>query len=162
MFHELFYPRQALLVCASFGGKTNLTTAEWVTPVSEKPPMVAFSLHTTSLTLDLVCSSMEFVLAIPTEKMRDAVLLCGTTSGKYIDKFEEAHLGQVKAKRVGAPLILEAIANIECKVLSYSSAGDHTLVIGEVVEVHPPKEDNEHEPLLFNRGGKKLFGIAKE
>ncbi len=28
-------------------------------------------------------------------------------------------------------LIAEAIANLECKVLSYNSAGDHSIVVGE-------------------------------
>jgi flavin reductase (DIM6/NTAB) family NADH-FMN oxidoreductase RutF len=136
MFHELFYPRQSVLVTASSSEKTNITTVEWITPVSEKPPMVALSLHNASLTLELISTSMEFVVAIPSEKLKDAVLLCGTTSGKYIDKFEETKLTQARAKRVSAPLVHEAIANLECKVLSYNSSGDHTLIVGEVLEIH--------------------------
>ena len=155
MFKDLFYPRQAVLVTASASDKANVTAVEWIMPAGEKPPMVALSLHNTSLTLDLLCTSMEFVVAIPTEKLRDAVLLCGSTSGKFIDKFSEAALTQVKAKRVAAPLILEAAANIECKVLSYTSAGDHTLVVGEVVEVGIPKESREFSPLMFGASEKK-------
>jgi len=148
VFQEYLYPRQVVLVCASSPDKANVTAVEWVMPVSEKPP---------TLTLDLICTSMEFVVAVPTEKMREAVLLCGTTSGKFIDKFEEAHLTQARAKKVSAPLVQEAYANLECKVLSYNNAGDHTLVVGEVLEEHPPSEGREDEPLVFNRGGKKLF-----
>ena len=159
MFGDVLYPRQAVLVSAAAGGKSNLTAVEWITPVSEKPAILAISLHSGSLTLDLLSASMDFVVAIPTEKMRDAVLLCGTTSGKYIDKFDEAHLTQVKSSKVSAPLVKEAAANLECKVLSYSSAGDHALVIGEVVEAHLPKDEKIEEPLLFNKGGKKLFGL---
>jgi flavin reductase (DIM6/NTAB) family NADH-FMN oxidoreductase RutF len=105
---------------------------------------------------------MEFVVAFPGEKMRDAVALCGSTSGKYIDKFDEAHLTQVRAKRVSSPLVLEAAANIECKVLSYTNAGDHTVVIGEIVEVHLPADGKEIDPLLFSYGGKRLFGFKKD
>ena len=155
MFKDLFYPRQSVLVTASSSEKVNVTAVEWITPAGEKPPMLALSLHNTSLTLDLMCTSMEFVVAIPSEKLRDAVLLCGSTSGKFIDKFSEASLTQVKAKKVSAPLILEAAANVECKVLSYTSAGDHTLVVGEVVEVHLPKESREFAPLLFSASEKK-------
>jgi len=162
MFHQLFYPRQALLVTASSSEKTNLTAVEWFMPVADKPPVVALSLANNSLTLDLICTSMEFVVAVPSEKLKEAVMLCGSTSGKYIDKFEEAKLTQVRAKKVSAPLILEAVANLECKVLSYTNAGDHTIVVGEVVEAHPPKQDNEAEPFLFNYGGKKLFGFKKD
>ena len=149
MFKDLFYPRQAVLVTAASGGKVNVTAVEWITPIGEKPPMLALSLHNTSLTLDLLSTSMEFAVAIPPEKLRDAVLLCGATSGKFIDKFSEAALTQVKAKRVAAPLILEALANIECKVLNYTSAGDHTLVVGEVAEIALSKESKEFAPLMF-------------
>ena len=159
MFNDIMYPRQTVLVCAGSGEKSNLAAVDWAMPVSEKPPIVAISLHSGSLTLDLICSSMEFVIAIPTEKMRDAVLLCGTTSGKYIDKFSESGLTPVKAKKVTAPLVLEAAANLECRVLSYNSTGDHSIVIGEVVEEHLPKDEKIEEPLLFNKGGKKLFGL---
>ncbi len=162
MFQQMFYPRQALLVTASSSEKTNLTAVEWITPVADKPPTLAFSLANNSLTLDLICTSMEFVVAIPGEKLKDAVALCGSTSGKYIDKFEEAALTQVRAKKVSAPLILQAVANFECKVLSYTNAGDHTLVIGEIVEAHAPDEGKDIGPLLFNSGGKKLFGFRKD
>ena len=162
MFQELFYPRQAVLVTASSSEKSNLASVEWITPVADKPPTLALSLANTSLTLDLICSSMDFVVAFPGEKMRDAVALCGSTSGKYIDKFEEAHLTQGRAKRVSAPLVLEAAANIECKVLSYTNAGDHTVVIGEIVEVHLPADGKDIDPLLFSYGGKRLFGFKKD
>jgi len=155
MFKELFYPRQAVLATASSGGKSNVTAVEWIMPASEKPPAVALSFHNTSLTLDLLCTSMEFAVAIPTEKLRDAVMLCGSTSGKFIDKFSEASLTQVKAKRVAAPLILEAAANLECKVLNYTSAGDHTVVIGEVVEISITKDEKGFAPLMFGAAEKK-------
>jgi flavin reductase (DIM6/NTAB) family NADH-FMN oxidoreductase RutF len=155
MFKDLFYPRQAVLVTASSSEKANITAVEWLMIAAEKPPMLALSLHNTSLTLDLLCTSMEFVVAIPNEKLRDAVLLCGSTSGKFIDKFSETGLTQVKAKKVSAPLVLEAAANLECKVLNYTSAGDHTLVVGEVVEASMPKEKEEFAPLMFGAGEKR-------
>ncbi|MCX8197687.1 MAG: flavin reductase family protein [Candidatus Micrarchaeota archaeon] len=162
MLQNLLYPRQVVLVTASTSEKSNVTAVEWIMPVAEKPPLVALSLANNSLTLDLICTSMEFVVSIPSERLKEAAILCGSTSGKYIDKFEEARLTQVRAKKVSAPLVLEAIANLECKVLSYNTSGDHTVVVGEVVEVHLPKQNGEQEPLLFNHGGKRLFGFKKE
>jgi flavin reductase (DIM6/NTAB) family NADH-FMN oxidoreductase RutF len=162
MFHRLFYPRQVVLVSAANKDRANVTAVEWITPVSEKPPALAISLLNTSLTLELICASGEFVVAIPAEKMKDAVLLCGTTSGKFIDKFAEAALTQVKARKVGAPLILEAAANIECRMLSYASAGERTLVTGEVVEVHLPKDERALPGAIFDRGEKRLFFLLDE
>ena len=161
MFKDLFYPRQAVLVTAASSEKANVTAVEWITPIGEKPLLLALSLHNTSLTLDLLSTSMEFVVAIPTEKLRDAVLLCGATSGKFIDKFSEAALTQMKAKRVAAPLIMEAAANVECKVLNYTNAGDHTLVVGEVVEVTLSKDNREFAPLMFGIAERRMGGQEK-
>lgn len=162
MFKELFYPRQAVLITAANSEKTNVTSVDWITPISEKPPMVAFSLRKTSLTLDLLSSSMEFAVAIPSKEMAEAVVLCGATSGKYIDKFAEASLTQAKAKKISAPLIAEAIANLECKVLNYTSAGDHILVAGEVLEVSVSKEVKASSHLFFDAEGKKVAFESKE
>ncbi|MEM4554275.1 MAG: flavin reductase family protein [Candidatus Anstonellaceae archaeon] len=161
MISELFYPRQVLLVTAATSEKANVTAVEWLTPISEKPPLIALSLANTSLTLELLCTSLEFVVAVPTEKLKEQVLLCGMTSGKFIDKFAETKLATLKAKKVSAPLIADAAANVECKVLSYHTHGDHTLVVGEVLEIHLPKE-SQAEPLLFNRGGRQLFGMPSD
>ena len=68
----------------------------------------------------------------------------------------------MKAKKVAAPLILEAAANVECKVLSYTSAGDHTLVVGEVVEVTLSKENKEFAPLMFTASEKKYAQKVSE
>ena len=159
MFQDLFYPRQVVLVTAATSEKSNVTAVEWIMPAGEKPEMIALSLRSTSLTLDLLCTSMEFVVAVPGEKLRDAVMLCGTTSGKFIDKFSEANLTQVKAKKVSAPLILEAIANIECRVLNYTGCGDHVLVTAEVIEVSLAKTDEKIKPLMFEEG--ERFKISK-
>jgi flavin reductase (DIM6/NTAB) family NADH-FMN oxidoreductase RutF len=148
MIGELFTPRQAVLVTAAAGEKVNITAVEWAMPVGEKPPMLALALNNASLTLELLSTSMEFAVAIPGEKLRDAVMLCGSTSGKFLDKFSEANLTQVKAKKIGAPLVLEAMSNLECRVIALTNAGDHTLVTGEVVEAHLPRE-GKAEKLLF-------------
>ena len=162
MFQKLLSPRQVVLVTAASGEKSNVTAVQWIMPVSEKPPLLALSLANTSFTLDLICSSMEFVVAVPSEKLRDAVRLCGSTSGKFIEKFGEAKLTPVKANRVRAPLILEAVGNFECKVVSLGSTGDHTVVTGEVVDAHAQKEDKELEPLLFSGPEKdQLVGIRQ-
>jgi len=159
-FKELFYPRQVVLVTASANEKTNVTAVEWFAPAGEKPPMVSFALHNSSFTLDLIRVSMEFVVAVPGEKLKEAVVLCGSTSGKFIDKFVEAGLTQGRAKRVSAPLIAEAYSNLECRVACCMSAGDRIVVIGEVVEAHPPKDDRA-EPLVYSSDGKRLFGLVR-
>jgi flavin reductase (DIM6/NTAB) family NADH-FMN oxidoreductase RutF len=49
----------------------------------------------------------------------------------------------------GAPLLLGSVAHIECTVAAMFKAGDHTIYVGEVVDVAPGKEA---EALVFHRG----------
>ena len=49
----------------------------------------------------------------------------------------------------GAPVIQDAIAAVECRVVNHLAGGDHTIVIGEVQATHV----QEGKPLVYFRGG---------
>ncbi len=55
----------------------------------------------------------------------------GLVSGKKTDKFAGV---EFDVKATGAPILRDAIAWLDCKVVSHHDAGDHTLFIGEVLE----------------------------
>jgi flavin reductase (DIM6/NTAB) family NADH-FMN oxidoreductase RutF len=50
----------------------------------------------------------------------------------------------------GAPLLSDTIAHIECKVRHAFEAGDHTIYVGEAVDI---AVSSEADPLLYFRGG---------
>ena len=58
----------------------------------------------------------EFVIAVPSDDLRGAADLCGTRSGRDLDKFEAAKLTRVPSVHVRAPSILECPINVECRV----------------------------------------------
>jgi flavin reductase (DIM6/NTAB) family NADH-FMN oxidoreductase RutF len=58
----------------------------------------------------------EFVIGVPDDSLRKAVEICGTLSGRDVDKFQAAGLTPAKSKYVSAPSILECPINIECRV----------------------------------------------
>jgi flavin reductase (DIM6/NTAB) family NADH-FMN oxidoreductase RutF len=65
------------------------------------------------------------------------------TSGRYppgVDEFELAGLTPVPGVEVAAPMVAEAKANLECRVVRLVPVGrepmNSTLVIGEVVAFH--------------------------
>lgn len=162
MFHKLMYPRQTYLVTAFFNDKANVSSVDWAAPVSIKPPMLAISVSSRGLTADLITRSKEFVIAIPPEGMKEAVLNCAKTSGKFIDKFDEFGIKAEKAEVVSSPLLSDAMGQIECKVSNIVDCGDHTLFVGEVVEIHLPDEEKSDMAPLFNLGSKRYFGFRKE
>jgi flavin reductase (DIM6/NTAB) family NADH-FMN oxidoreductase RutF len=57
------------------------------------------------------------VINIPTVELAEVVVKCGNVSGRHKDKFAAFGLTALPAAQVGAPLIAECYANLECRVV---------------------------------------------
>jgi len=62
----------------------------------------------------------------------------GLKTGRKTDKFAGV---DYDTKATGCPILKDAIAWMDCKVVSFHDAGDHTLFIGEVIDGGVLKED---------------------
>jgi len=135
--HSLLHPYNSCLV-TSMGknGKKNVMAVAWIIPVSVDPPMVAMSIRPERYSHDLIMETQEFVVNIPTIKLVRKVLFCGRKSGRNLNKFKETSLSTQKAKKVKAPIIKECIAHLECKLVDTVKAGDHTLILGQIVAAY--------------------------
>ena len=127
------HPERVVLAVSTDGKHHNIIALGWKMKTSHSPPMVAISVGKTRHSHKLISQVGEFVLAIPGEDLWRAVLVCGTTSGRNVDKFKETGLTPRPAKIVKPPLIEECIANIECKVTGRLDTGDHTIYAGQAV-----------------------------
>ncbi len=58
----------------------------------------------------------EFVIAVCDDTRRAALELCGTESGRDLDKFAAAGLTCVESAHVRAPSIIECPINVECRI----------------------------------------------
>jgi flavin reductase (DIM6/NTAB) family NADH-FMN oxidoreductase RutF len=133
----LLHPMHAVLIsCVGKRGKPNIITVAWAMPTSHNPPMVAVSISPRRHSHALIEESKEFAVNIPTMDIIDETHFCGTVSGRTRDKFEEAKLTPVPAKKIKAPLIGECIANLECKLYTALETGDHTIFVGRIVAAH--------------------------
>lgn len=151
------YPeRTVLLVSVDRSGRPNIVTLGWNMPTSGKPPMIAVSISPKRYSHKLIRETGEFVVAFPSEGMEDALIFCGTRSGRTVDKFKATGLTPVKAKYVKPPLIAEATVNMECKLAASLETGDHTIFIGEILTAYVSEED---KPVLFNMGERKFKGF---
>jgi len=162
MFYRLFYPRQTCMLSVQHEDKSNITVVDWVSPASLKPPMVAVAINNKSYSLELVSSSKAFVLSILPESMQEKAIGVGSATGRVIDKVDEYQLKLKKAKTVKAPLLDGALAWVECEVVAIFNAGDHSIVLGEVVETQFPEEEATKTPMLFNWGNKNYFGMKRD
>lgn len=134
---ERKYPEQVVMVTTiSADGKPNIITLGWAMPTSGSPPMCAISIGLGRYSHELLGQVPEFVLTFPAEDMEEAMLFCGTQSGRKVDKFQETGLTALPATSVRPPLIGEAVTNMECRVVSTHLTGDHTIFVGEIVAAH--------------------------
>ena len=151
------YPEQVVMVTTvGTEGPPNIITLGWAMPTSGSPQMCAISIGLGRYSHDLLQQVPEFVLTFPAEDMEKSMLLCGTKSGRDVDKFAESGLTALPAAIVRPPLIGEAVTNMECKVVNTLLTGDHTIFVGEVVAAHHGEREVRR---LFNLGAAGFSGL---
>lgn len=132
--YRLLHPRQVVLVsCTSKGGKSNIITLAWSMPASFDPPMVVISVAPRRYSHRIIEDTEEFVINVPTMEIVRESLFCGRISGARSDKFKEAPLTPLPARKVRPPIIKECVAHLECRMIQKVPTGDHTLFVGEVL-----------------------------
>ena len=128
------YPDEVVLaITRSKDGRINLMAIGWVCIVSDEPPMFLLGIDDPAYTLELIRESKEFVIAYPSRSMAKETLYCGTTHGHNIDKGKISGLKFEPASTVDVPLLSDAVANFECKLVTEYRPGNCPLVVGEVV-----------------------------
>jgi len=131
---HLLSARPAVLVTSvGSDGKPNIIPIGWSMPTSFNPPLVAISVGVRRFSHELIEDSQEFVVNLPSKDMRDKIMVCGSCSGRRVNKFERAGLTPLKSLRVRPPRIKECVGHIECKLVDKLRTGDHTIFVGEVV-----------------------------
>ena len=152
------YPKVAVIVTASASGKDDAMTAAWHSSISLRPPLYGVAVTSKRFTYQLMAESREFAINfIPLEKASLAAAI-GGTSGQQMNKFERFNIRKEKPLRTTAPILKDAYAAYECKLVDSKSYGDHLWIVGEIVAVHFLEEAftpaqvldlNKTKPLLY-------------
>ncbi len=137
------------LLSAAHRGVSNLMTLAWSSPTSFEPPLVNVSVGVSRFTHDLIMKSGEFAINLLADDQMDLAVYCGNNSGRDVNKFREKCIATRPAKLIGAPLVENCAANIECKVRGYVLTGDHTCFVGEILRYD---ENTLKSPLVRFRG----------
>lgn len=134
---SLLKPHVPLLVVTESDDKgPNVMTAAWWMLASYDPFRYLLSVDHESYTYEILEENPEFVMGVPTVDLIDAVTLCGTTSGRDVDKIEQLGLGVVPGTEIDVPFLTDALGNIECRVDESFTFGNNTFYFGEVAAVH--------------------------
>lgn len=103
----------------SSGYKDNTMVIGWggINIFWGKPVFIA-PIRKSRFSYELVNSSGEFTISIPIDtNVKKALAICGTKSGRYIDKFTESGLTRLPGQNVNVPVIGECLLHYECKVV---------------------------------------------
>jgi flavin reductase (DIM6/NTAB) family NADH-FMN oxidoreductase RutF len=125
-----------------------------------EPPLVGCVISNRNYSFGLLKATKECVINIPTMEIAEKVADCGNASGAKIDKFGAFSLTPKPASQVGAPLIEECYANLECRVADTKMVAEYCLFVLEVVKAWiDPTVKN---PRTLHHLGKGNFMVAGE
>lgn len=120
-------------------------TASSFTSVSLDPLLVLVSVGQGSATLPRLVEAGSFAINILSAGQEEiAYRFAGTDRG---GRFQE--LDWSPGEATGSPVLGGALAWMECRLWRSVTAGDHELVLGEVLAAAP----SEGEPMVYFRGG---------
>lgn len=132
--YGLLEPGPVVLVTTASSGRANIMTMSWHTMIEFEPPLVGFVISNRNHSFGLLKATNECVINIPTVEIAEKVVGCGNTSGANVDKFEKFGLTPKPAALIGAPLIEECFANLECRVADTSMVSKYCLFVVEVIK----------------------------
>jgi flavin reductase (DIM6/NTAB) family NADH-FMN oxidoreductase RutF len=144
------------LVTVSASGRDNVMACEWAMMVSHAPMCFTISVHPRNATHDLLVAAGEFGLSFCSHAQAHLSHVSGSNSLHDVDKWDLADFPTYPAKRIGAPMIDDAVLNVECRTVGIHRLG-HTLFIGEAVWA---RYDPAASPLIFHGG--KYFRVGPE
>lgn len=152
-------PNPVTVVCTQKpDGSTNLATVSWWTYLSFNPNMIAYAMAKTSYSGEMVRNNKKVILTIPGAEMAEAVMGCGSTTGRNTDKAAKFGIELVDVENSAIQIPVHSRVAIQCRLKEYHEVGDHYLYICDVEQVY----GNESEEALFAWNGYGEVAPAKQ
>jgi flavin reductase (DIM6/NTAB) family NADH-FMN oxidoreductase RutF len=143
------FPYGLYAITVAHGGDGHGMTANWVTQASFQPPMVAVAVENTSKTIAMIRDARYFAINLLHQSQRELAGKLGRSSANTPQKLKG--IKTKPAPTSGAPILTDALGWVECRLVATLPAGDHALVLGEVVAAgleHP-----DAQPLTLQEAG---------
>ena len=156
--YGLLEPGPVVLLTTARKGRANVMPMSWHTMLEFEPPLVGCVVSDRNFSFAALTTTKECVINIPTVEMAEAVVKCGNTSGKGVDKFTAFGLTAVVASQVEAPLIAECYANLECRVVDTRMVNKYSLFVLEVVKAWV--DPRVTAPRTIHHRGRGEFRVA--
>jgi len=159
--YRLLNPGSVVLISVGDGTADNLFSVTWNMPVRRDPGMVAILSGKRHYSYPFIERTGEFAVNIPHGNIIDAVLGCGRTSGSSVpDKFARFGLTRLKAEKIKAPLVDEAVGCVECRVCQVVDLGASSLLIAQILAARAAPEHFKDGEWCFDNGLKLLHHLG--
>jgi flavin reductase (DIM6/NTAB) family NADH-FMN oxidoreductase RutF len=126
-------------------------------------PVVTVYVRPTRFSHNLLMEHDEFTLNILPAQFKKALQICGTKSGKNVDKWEASSLSKTKSAKIKPPRVKEAELAFECKTVAriqmaktdfldpkiagfYPKKDYHTIFIGEILQIFGDEKIYQTKP----------------
>ncbi|MDI2131180.1 flavin reductase family protein [Yinghuangia seranimata] len=136
------------------GDEVGMTATAFLS-VSLEPPLVLVSLRNVARMREVLDAQPLWAVSLLSQGQRH-VAGRFAIPGRVSDRLMFADIAHRPGPLTGAPLVGGALATLECRTHQIVEAGDHSLVIGEVLAANLPSPDGL--PLLHFRGRYRSLG----
>lgn len=129
------------LVSEGKDGKPNAMTIGWgFLGTMWRRPVFVVAVRLSRHTHKLLEESDSFTVCLPGKEMEEWLDVCGTKSGRDMDKFKELNMTAVKGVNVEAPYIQACPVHVECEIIYKNEMKPGQLKKGVEEEVYPRKD----------------------
>ena len=131
-----YYPVIPAVIVVKSGDALDALACAWYSAVSFDPPLFAVSIAPKRYSYHMLKKCGEFTDNFLEFDNAGTIAALGRTSGREIDKFSAYHIKTLPSTEIETPVLKEAYAAYECRIVKRHMLGDHDLFIGEVLAVH--------------------------
>lgn len=139
LFNSVFLlqpSRPILCTTKNEDGTDHVAPFSWINPISHKPPRVALALMSKpqkQKSLQNIERTGEFGVNIPDMNLAEKLVECSFSTKFGENKFDRSGFTRMPSVTIKPNCIMECRANLECKVVELIDAGDHTLIIADIL-----------------------------
>ena len=130
------YPKVAAILTVNAGGKKNAMAAAWHSAISFKPPLYGVAVAPKRYTYNLIVESGEFGINFVPFEAAELIASVGGSGGSQLEKFHKFNIAEENPLKTKVPILSDAYAAYECKLVDNKTYGDHAWMVGEILAVH--------------------------
>ncbi|MCA1971302.1 MAG: flavin reductase family protein [Caenispirillum sp.] len=127
--YRLLEPGPIVMVSTRDARNANVMTMGFHMMIQHDPPLIGCVIGPWTHTYRVLRTTAECVVAVPGLDLAETVVDVGNCSGDQVDKFQRFGLRTRPAEDVGAPILRDCLANIECRVSDTNLCHPYNLFI---------------------------------